>query len=142
MVVPVDQCFGQAQPQQIEKQRLNRVKNKCRSELLGILNLLIISISSWKGSQRTNLGKKYQEMAAQCEKNFQHKEVKLRALRSFKVCLFNQYCNQVLEQVYADSLKYNMVAQCQKLRNLNQYFQFNPATMNITTNGSSGGPKD
>ena len=53
------------------------------------------------------------------------------AMRAFKVCLFNQYCNQVLEQVYADSLKYNMVAQCQKLRNLNQYFQFNPATMNI-----------
>jgi len=57
--------------------------------LLGILNLLVVSISSWKGSQRTNLGKKYQEMVALCEKKFQQKEVRLRALRSFKVCLFN-----------------------------------------------------
>lgn len=78
-------------------------------------------------------------MVALCEKNYQHKEVKLRALRSFKVSLFNQYCNQVLEQVYADSLKYNMLAQCQKLRNINQYFQFNPVTMNITTNENGNG---
>ena len=139
MIVPVDSCFGLGQPQQIERPKLNRVKNKYKSELVGILNLLIVSISSWKGSQRTNLGKKYQEMVALCEKNYQHKEVKLRALRSFKVSLFNQYCNQVLEQVYADSLKYNMLAQCQKLRNINQYFHFNPVTMNISTNENGNG---
>ena len=50
MVIPVEHCFGLGQPQQIEKPKLNRVKNKYKSELVGILNLLVVSISSWKGS--------------------------------------------------------------------------------------------
>jgi len=36
-------------------------------------------------------------------------EVKLRILRSYKVSLFNAYCNQILEEVWSDSIKYDLV---------------------------------
>jgi len=63
------------------------------TNLANNVSQLAVSVSQWKTTQRTSLGKKHQEMVALCEKNFWQKEIKLRALRSFKVSLFNQYCN-------------------------------------------------
>jgi hypothetical protein len=59
---------------------------------------------------------------AVAEKHYWQKEVKLRIMRSYKVILFNSYINRICEGVYAQSVKLNVVAQCQKLRAINSYF--------------------
>lgn len=124
--------------------RYRKIKSAYSMNLANQVSQSLVSVKSWKGVLRTHLGKYYQRMVTECEQKLAHDkpEVKLRILRSFKVSLFNQYCNQVLRDVWVDSLKYNMVAQCQKLRTLNQYFQFNLKAMNIEPKESDSlGPK-
>ena len=50
------------------------------------------------------------QFVLKCDKHFGKSELKLRALRAFKVSLFNEHCNAVLEEVYASSLKYSIAA--------------------------------
>lgn len=89
-----------------------RVKSAFATNLTNNVSGNLVSVGAWKSTSRTSLGRKYQDMLAKCEKQHRQKEVKLRICRSYKVSLINQYCNQVLEHVYADSIKYNIVSQC------------------------------
>lgn len=108
----------------IDSTNLSKIRSQFSTNLSNNVSQCMTSITSWKSISRTNLGQQYQQCLAKCEKQHKKNEVKLRVMRAFKVHLFNQYCNQVLEQVYASSTKYNVLAQCQRLRALNHYFQF------------------
>lgn len=116
----------------IDTASLSKLKGQFTSNLYNNVSLCIQSVATWKGISRSNLGAQYMQFVHDCDKAFGKAEVKLRALRSFKVSLFNEYCNSVLEEVYASSIKYNVLVQCQRLRQLNQYFQFSPTAMNIS----------
>jgi len=132
MVVCLSQLLSRSSDG-IDMGRYRKIKSAFSMNLANQVSQSLVSVKSWKGVLRTQLSKYYQRMVTECEQKLVHDkpEVKLRILRSFKVSLFNQYCNQVLRDVWVDSLKYNLVAQCQKLRTLNQYFQFNLKAMNI-----------
>jgi len=68
------------------------------------------AITAWKGIHRSNLLKHYSNMVYQCERVHNKTEVKLRVMRAYKVTLFNEYCNSVLEEAYASSLRYNIIS--------------------------------
>ena len=96
----------------IDNSQHGKLKSHFSINLSNKVSPNIVSMTAWKGSQRTNMTKKYSEILALCDKHYWQKEVKLRILRSYKVSLFNQYCNRILENVYANSVKYNVLAQC------------------------------
>ena len=111
MVIQLDLLFSRISDG-VDHTNFGRVKSAFATNLTNYVSGLITSVSQWKSTSRTSLGRLYQDMLAKCEKHHRQREVKLRILRSYKVNLINQYCNQVLENAYADSIKYNIVSQC------------------------------
>lgn len=96
MVIPVSALYTKIS-EGIDNNNFGKMKSLYTTNLSNNVSTCIVSIGQWKSLSRTSLGKKYQEMMAICEKNYWQKEIKLRLLRSYKVSLFNQYCNQTLE---------------------------------------------
>lgn len=92
MVIPVSALYTKIS-EGIDSNSFGKLKSLYTTNLSNNVSTYIVSIGQWKSVSRTSLGKKYQEMMAICEKNYWQKEVKLRLLRSYKVSLFNQYCN-------------------------------------------------
>ena len=94
----------------IDNSQHGKLKSMFTINLTNKVSPNIISMTAWKSSQRTNLSKKYSEVLALCEKHYWQKEVKLRIMRSYKVSLFNQFINRQLENIYANSVRYNVLA--------------------------------
>ena len=109
MVIPLGQLFSRTSDG-IDTASYGRIRSMFATNLTNQVNHCLTSLSAWKGSQRTNLIKHYSSHLILADKAHNKTEVKLRVMRSFKVALFNEYCNQVLEEVYASSIKYNIVA--------------------------------
>mmetsp|Transcript_29206 Transcript_29206/g.44019 ORF Transcript_29206/g.44019 Transcript_29206/m.44019 type:complete len:131 (-) Transcript_29206:526-918(-) len=92
MVIPFQSLFTRISDG-IDNVNFNRVKSLFSSNLNNNISNCIFSVGQWKSTLRTNVGKRFQDTLASCEKHFLKRELKLRAMRSYKVNLFNQYCN-------------------------------------------------
>ena len=86
MVVPLDKVFSKYS-EDIDPLNLAKVRRSFKTNMSDAAGPLMLSVSAWKGANRTSLSKQYKDAATKVDKLFQVPEVKLRMLRAYKTAL-------------------------------------------------------
>ena len=91
----------------------NKEKNRLKEVLTREVSDYIYNISAKKQRWRSSIIKRYQNANQKVQGLVNYKiESKLRILRSYRIKLMHLYCKDVLKEVYADSIKIQVLQTC------------------------------
>ena len=106
-------------------------QHRLSSNLTKDLGEHMYSIPDVKSRHKVGAVKKYAQVSQRVTGTSRSMEGKLRILRSYRVRLLHEYCQDVLKEVYSDSVSIQTLLACRELRRRSQLFPQEPRLFTV-----------
>ena len=121
-------------PQTLDGPSAEQVKSESHrlsSNLTKDLGEHMYCLHEVKSRHKVAAVKKYAQVTSRVAPTSRSMEGKLRILRSYRVRLLHEYCQDVLKEVYSDSVSIQTLLACRELRRRSQLFPQDPRLFTV-----------